>query len=429
MKEAQQCHHVPHSVTAALVASRVKMGFYMGGAIYPDQRACSCGGKFIRKTFRGEVYFACEKCDKDPTLFRIRKYMPGLNGGTGRKVDIRYDATGKRLTSIDQARAMLKYIDFELENGEIDLDNFLVKESNNELILRNFAKKYLDHFRLSVERGENSPSTLKIYTDSINLHVLPHIGSMNIRHITTGTMKDLNDTLKVSQSYRKNIIGVLHSMLTYAYELNKIDSIPKTLKFKQMELQNPERFLTYEQQDEVLSHITNPYYRAAIIILIETALRPCDVRPLKWSDIDLERRIIRINKHTTKGNQLGIGRKSSLKAHEVYLSDKALEALLMLPIPFNKDSYLLPGMRPDTFITEKVLSNAWNKAISKTKIPHIDLYRGTKSSSLSQLLQQGYTEEQICELAGITKQALKKYAQHTDKSRIETQKKLVASRK
>ena len=56
------------------------------------------------------------------------------------------------------------------------------------------------------------------------------------------------------------------------------------------------RVLDKEEQQRFIAALDGEYYRAMLLTYLYTGMRAGEVIPLLWSDIDLEKRSIRVNK-------------------------------------------------------------------------------------------------------------------------------------
>lgn len=406
-------------------ALKIQRGFYMGGIISPDQRACKCGGKFVKKEFRGAQYFSCDKCDQDPTFFRVRRYLPGPFGEKGKTVEIRYDSNGKRLTSIQAAHSTMEYIDGLVSNNKFDPSEFMIKEANNMLIFENFInKKYLPYYENRLLKDELSPNTLVSKKQLINNYLMPFLKKKNLRQIGSSVINELMTESKASKTYMRHIIEELKAIMNHARKLEMVDVVPVFPKFKKSKLKDSELFLTWKEQLEVIDHIDDEQYKVMIQLLCFTGMRPCEVRSLRWSDWDFKTSTLWIRRHTTLRSIERSGRKSTEDFHTIPITPEMVGFIERLARPINQDEPMFKG-KVNTLVSEHCLSRAWSKAIKLTKINYVDLYRGSKSSRLSQMLRAGFTEGSISQLAGISPEMVKRYAQHNDESKRNEQIKLL----
>jgi site-specific recombinase XerD len=79
------------------------------------------------------------------------------------------------------------------------------------------------------------------------------------------------------------------------------------------------RDLTVNQVRSLLQAVTTPMDRAWILLMLHSGLRTCEVRSLRWRDVDLQARTLRI--HESKG----------LQSRVVFLSAQVVQAINCLP--------------------------------------------------------------------------------------------------
>jgi integrase/recombinase XerC len=79
------------------------------------------------------------------------------------------------------------------------------------------------------------------------------------------------------------------------------------------------RDLTVNRVRSLLQVVTTPMDRAWILLMLHSGLRTCEVRSLRWRDVDLQARILRI--HKSKG----------LQSRVVFLSSQVVQAMNDLP--------------------------------------------------------------------------------------------------
>lgn len=210
----------------------------------------------------------------------------------------------------------------------------------------------------------------------------------------------------------------LRVILGYAFSLQKIPFVPPFPKIEKSNMRNVENFLSHEEQKKVILAVDNPTYSMMIEVMAMYALRPCEVRALQWQDLDFHKNIIKIQRHFSR-SQLVDMRKSSKKAHYLPITERFMEIIHALPFSIKKDDFVFKGKEGGA-VGEKVLSNAWNKAIIKTGMRSIDLYEGVRHSRISAILEKGFSEDQVMLLSGHeTKEAFKRYGQIKAQSKLE----------
>ena len=144
-------------------------------------------------------------------------------------------------------------------------------------------------------------STYSHYLNIINNHILPYFKNMYINKITSEDIIRFNNYLLLSGNKKNNkslnpktvkdIDTILKQILKFSGNEIKIKS-PKTMK-------NNIKVFTKEEYSLLKEYCLNNLnsYTLGIIICLNTGLRLGEICSLKWEDINLENRTIKIN-HT-----------------------------------------------------------------------------------------------------------------------------------
>lgn len=433
----------------------------MGGSIVPERARCACGGKFIKKQFKKQDYWECDTdAEHEPKLFRLRRYVPGIGGKRGRMVDIRYDRNGERFRSVTHAETERKMIDIEIEAGTFRPQDYLLKETEDAMSFKNFVEnEYLPHYEIMVKSGKVKPSTMKAKKQYIRNYLLPFFTGKKLekipkkritRAVLRGRGKRPDEFHEVEVPWATNVRSILdikkrtiteleHGIpwsskrmrdlvmqelkviLTWAKKECEIEELvipdfPAPSKRKKMDVNS---FLTEEENQKVFKYIKNPQYRIMIETMWFYAMRPSEVRALKWSDIDWKNELLYIRRHVTMNCIVVPGRKSQDdEVHALPLDPYFTKLIQELPRPINQDQYMFPGVTTE-IVPEIRLRKVWTEALKRAGLAHVDMYRGTKSSRLSQLLAQGWSMEEIRELTGHTSVGMVAlYAQLTEKQKV-----------
>jgi integrase len=184
---------------------------------------------------------------------------------------------------------------------------------------------------------------------------------------------------------RDKATAELKTILYYcADEIQKITRVPKFPEISAAKMVSSDHFLSEEKQALVISKIENPVYQAAIKTLALYALRPCEVRSLKWKDIRHDKGILLVRSHISLNEEI-VGRKSRKdEEHELPLVDKFLNIIQFIPRSINENDYIFQGVMGGA-IGGNVLTRAWNDACKLARVKNVTLYQGTKHSTLSNL--------------------------------------------
>lgn len=399
----------------------------MAGVIAADVPKCKCGGPWVTTKMRNYDVPVCSSCGKDPEKYRVRRFLPSIPGEPAKRIDIRF-FHDKRLTDVIDAIQCMKQIDHEIMNGTFDPMNYGSKEVVQRLRFSHFCvNDYLPHCQRMLETGDLTPATLKIKRGLINNHLLPYFKDVDIRTIGPGLITRFYQSYTKTLRQRDLATAELKVILGLAVQYEMLTGVPKFPKIRKAKLKNPETFYTPEQQDLVISKIKRDKYRVAIWLLKKYGMRPGEVRALHESDVDLFGGILKILRHFSEGVIIE-GRKSNGEAHYLHLDDEAKEMIT----PFltgNPNAPLFKGDR-NGYIAERLLSKTWAQAVAETNLPYIDMYTGTKSSTLTNMYKDGHQPEAIMELSGHTNiDTVKRYAQKRQMDKLEGQKVLLLKKK
>jgi integrase len=437
---------VPLTNTSALLAHtssiqwKLQRGFFVDtGSISVDQRHCACGGQFIKSKFREQNYFKCASCGKEPTLYRVRRYLPGDYGSAGKMHELRYDHNGVRITEWDQAIAFIAHMKSHFKSGKTDATEFKVKAANNNALFENFVNNvYLPHYEKKVASGSYKPSSMAAKKQYLRNYLVPYFSGhkevkdkvaggtqkvivdwaskvRSIKMIHEGTIECMYVDLPCSERMKDLVCEELRALLNFAFRMRLIDRVPSFPKMKKPQLKNPDSFLSSEKQKLVLDHVDDFRYKKMLSIMCLVAIRPSEVRALKWSDWDYKANKLWIKRHVTFRSKVVPGRKSKDTIHFIALSPELTSIIEDMPRPINQGQYMFPGDKQE-IVSEHCLSRAWKKAMRCAGLPHVDSYRGSKSSCMSNWLQKGYSISQIAAFTGLTEEDVRRYAQRNDEN-------------
>lgn len=191
-----------------------------------------------------------------------------------------------------------------------------------------YAHRWLDTIK-----AEREVNTFHNYESALRLHVLPKIGTVQLGKLSPLRIQELYDDLRndgLGQTRLNQVHRILHSALKQAvyWQLisrNPCDSVapPKRVKPKVRfwDRATVNRFLEATKDDDF-----GPYWS----VLVSTGLRRAELCGLHWSDIDFDRRILRVSHQVKRdiNGELVIGKlKTSAGTRAVPLTSGAVAAL------------------------------------------------------------------------------------------------------
>ncbi|MBM6887586.1 tyrosine-type recombinase/integrase [Pseudoflavonifractor phocaeensis] len=139
-------------------------------------------------------------------------------------------------------------------------------------------------------------STLTSYRNNYRVHVEPFVGKIALKDLTTYHIQKTLDSMGGSFSLFVKVYNVIHGALEKAVELGMIPRNPcKGVAFPKDDRKDVWA-LTKEEQQRFIAALDGEYYRVMLLTYLYTGMRIGEGIPLLWSDIDLERRTIRVTK-------------------------------------------------------------------------------------------------------------------------------------
>lgn len=165
--------------------------------------------------------------------------------------------------------------------------------------LAGFAERYLEqHARL-----KKKPATVENDRAIFRLHLVPALGRHRLDAITRPHVLELQASLAETPGNANNVLGLLSSVFTVAFRWGVLDERrghANPVKYVQkFPMKKRQRFLTEDELARVgraleeLQH-DRPWHVAAILLLALTGARPSEVLSLRWENVDVERKVLRL---------------------------------------------------------------------------------------------------------------------------------------
>lgn len=294
-------------------------------------------------------------------------------------------------------------------NREIEEQNKIPEEIDPKNVLfEELTKSYL-RYKKTKWKG----STINSNTKRINDKILPFFKGKRIYDITTNDIMDWKDYITnqhYSLDYSCSLYNILSNMFKYAmrvYDLPR-NTVSMVGTFKRPdELEKEMQFWTFDEFNLFIKHTDNLMWKAYFSTLYFTGMRKGESQALKWTDIDLKAKTIKISKTlTTKLSKEEISR--GLKYKITTPKTKTSNRVIRIPDVlvdilqrhyddqkdidgFNEDCFVFGTTRfaPDTSIRRNYMKylNMTNK-LEKTHIKPIRIH-DFRHSHASDLINRG----------------------------------------
>ena len=183
------------------------------------------------------------------------------------------------------------------------------KKKNDALLTLDEKKKKLEQYKYNfeyyIDNWLNSMkfmvkrSTYAHYSRIVRNHISPDLGDIKIKYLNTNIIEDyINQKFEsgridnlggLSEKSIRDIVVVLRQILSYA-NLNIQFKLPK-LKKKEIKI------LSKKDQKNLEEAVINIHtsYSIGILLSLYTGMRLGEVCALKWKDIDLKKKLIRVS--------------------------------------------------------------------------------------------------------------------------------------
>jgi integrase len=244
------------------------------------------------------------------------RYSLGFDPKTGKQIQRSvYGKTQK------EVRQKLASITTEIDNGTYT--------EPSRMKVSDWLKEWLRDYIGNVKQ-----STVKSYTDHVNLNIIPYIGNVELSKLTTPMIQRMYNELlrekELSPKTVKNVHGVLHRALEQAQKMGFIRTNPtEAVTLPRIEKKQIKP-LEDEELTAFLQAIKGHPYELVFFVTVFTGLREGEVLGLTWDCVDFEQSTLLINKQHGKVKGSKEYRFSSLKNDKprvLRVADGVMDAL------------------------------------------------------------------------------------------------------
>jgi integrase len=318
-----------------------------------------------------------------------------------------YDLAGIPLESEVLARVLAE---------KINRDILKRKEAFNPDLWFNGAKDYFS-FEPYVERWFDrqthyAPSVVPDVKRYVLKYAASYFKDMDILEIPAAHIEDYYHSLpqKWSEKTKKNAMQKLHKVFSDALRREDIYRIPP---FPVIYCPEPEfKRISLEWQAKIIRAIPKRD-RPIFIFMRTTGCRPGEARALQWDCVDFENKEIHLRR-TFSSSVL----RQTTKARQ----NKPVPLTAGLQKMFKK----MRGIAGFVFRNEQGkpyrkqrLEKLWNEARDEVGAPKVTLYQGTRHSTGTALLEQGWDMVAVQELLGHTRSDMtQRYAKYAKTNRL-----------
>lgn len=142
------------------------------------------------------------------------------------------------------------------------------------------------------ETRDVEPSTLKVDTGRLELHLLPQWAAVPIGHITRQDVKAWAAGMKrkgVGATTVQRCVHLLSASLSAAVDADILDANPAARLKVTGKAKSQERFLTREEYARLREQMPTTGDQLVLDVMVHTGLRPGECSGLHWNRVDLDR--------------------------------------------------------------------------------------------------------------------------------------------
>ncbi|MDI6712694.1 MAG: site-specific integrase [Anaerosomatales bacterium] len=269
--------------------------------------------------------------------------------------------------------------------------------------------------RGALEASDRKPTTKSNYRDLSRLHLEPPpFGSIPLSKLRPSHIERLMLSLRdrgLSDATRQRVFNILRAALKDAVRDGLIAENPAE-RLKQPKVPRHEaRFLTLEETRAVLEAAKDSRYYPVFALIAALGLRRGEALGLKWEDVDLEARVLRVRRTLSEvDGELVLTEPKTAKARRTLALSDGLVALLKEQRRRQIAERLQAGSwwteSGHVFTTEfgrpvhpSNLARTFRAAVSKAGVPGASLHT-LRHSAATAWIEQGFSLKAVSELLG-----------------------------
>lgn len=161
--------------------------------------------------------------------------------------------------------------------------------------------------RCKLEKLERA--TIHSYTSHVKHHIGPKLGHFMLDELTAADVRSFLDAMlaDTTRSNAKKSLTSLRSIISEAQERGYVQhNVARDVKLRMSRRHEPERLFPTKSEIKLLMENVEPRHQPLIMTAIMTGMRMSELRGLRWSDVDLENKVLRVRQRADRYNQLGV---------------------------------------------------------------------------------------------------------------------------
>lgn len=242
------------------------------------------------------------------------------------QVSLGYDAKGKRvrITVYGNTRAEARVKRDQLKRDHAD--GKVVQPS------RLTVKEHFEDWLRTKKPPNTKPGTYNKYAIHVEKDIIPRLGTLQLKKLNYRHINRFYESLDergLSPRTVYDVASILRMGLNDAVTKGLIADSPAKLATKRPKGRKRARFMTPDEIEAFFAGAQNERLLDAYRLGIETGLRPGELLGLRWTDVDLETRVLHVRESMhEEGGEHYIGElKTPASTRTITLSDEAIDTI------------------------------------------------------------------------------------------------------
>lgn len=277
-------------------------------------------------------------------------------------------------------------------------------ETREVTTLAEFADRFVAH-----AKEHARATTAHSYEVTLKTHILPYVGKVPLVELSPERVKAFYERTvgRVSPSMRARVHVVLRACLNLAREervitTSPLDSMRKTVpRYKRPRIES----LTPKQAKEILKAAKGHRLEALFVVALSTGMRQGELFALRWSDVDLPRRTIYVQRSAqeVESEITFVEPKTTLSRRRIALSNVAVDALKRRRALANREDrtseLVFPSERGYVLRKSNFQRKDWDPIRIASGVPSAR-FHDLRHTAASLLLMEGVHPKVVSEMLG-----------------------------
>lgn len=245
---------------------------------------------------------------------------------------------------------------------------------------------------------EFKPSTIYNYETQIRKWIHPHWANREIADITKSDVHEMifdKCAAILTPNNRKTVLKMVKRLFAMAMEEGLIDRNPCVgIQVRAPEVE--QKVLTTSETEKFLNEarVTGHRFYPIWALALMTGMRSGELYALKWSDVDLESRILTVSRQWT--SKTGFGPTKTQRSRVVPVSDDLSTFLKSFKLQRGEEEFVLPRLTEWENGDQALATREFCRAIGITEVKFHDL----RATFITSLLARGVSLARVMSIVG-----------------------------